>query len=401
MEIRPILSALMRTRTGALLVALQIAITLAVISNALFIIDQRIEKIRRPTGVDSDNLLFAQSYGFAPGYDHLETTRADLEALRALPGVIAASPINQIPLSGGGSASTYQTRMDPDAQTVNANYFEVDEQGTDALGAQLLEGRAFLPQEIVAEENQSSRFVPAIILTRSLAQELYGDEHAVGRTLYDGLGQSATVVGVMADMQGSWVDSDRLTKVVLHSRIPARPAQRYVIRTEPGRRDAVLADVEHVLATSNHDRVITWVRPHEYFIEHSYKRDVRMVVFLGVLVVWMTLLTALGVVGLASFLVRARTRQIGTRRAIGATRADIVRYFMIENGLLTTGGALLGVLLAFAFGQWLSAQYGLPRLEPGFVAIGFATLVALGQLAVLVPARRAAAIPPAIATRTV
>jgi putative ABC transport system permease protein len=99
--------------------------------------------------------------------------------------------------------------------------------------------------------------------------------------------------------------------------------------------------------------------------------------------------------------VNVRRKQIGTRRAVGARRIDIVRYFMVENWLLTTGGVLIGAVLAFAFGQWLSAEYSLPRLQPMYVAAGIVLLWILGQLAVFVPARRAAAIPPAIATRTV
>jgi putative ABC transport system permease protein len=126
-----------------------------------------------------------------------------------------------------------------------------------------------------------------------------------------------------------------------------------------------------------------------------------MVVFLSVIVVLMVSVTALGIVGLASFHVNARRKQIGTRRAVGARRIDIIRYFMVENWLLTTGGAALGALLAFGFGMWLSSAYSLPRLQPIYVIAGIIVLWLLGQLAVFVPARRAAAIPPAIATRTV
>jgi putative ABC transport system permease protein len=162
-----------------------------------------------------------------------------------------------------------------------------------------------------------------------------------------------------------------------------------------------MAEIERKLAMSNRGRVVTWVRPHDFFLDRSYLPDQRMVVFLGILIAWMLLLTGLGVVGLASFLLRVRTRQIGTRRAVGATRRDILRYFLVENWLLTTGGALLGVLLAFGFGHWLSQEYSLPRLAPHYVAVGVVALWILGQLAVLAPARRASAIPPAIATRTV
>ena len=126
-----------------------------------------------------------------------------------------------------------------------------------------------------------------------------------------------------------------------------------------------------------------------------------MIALLSVIAILMVAITALGIVGLASFHVNLRRKQIGTRRAVGARRVDILRYFMLENWLLTTGGAALGTILAFAFGQWLSTAYSLPRLEPQYVVIGVVVLWIIGQVAVYVPARRAAAIPPAIATRTV
>jgi putative ABC transport system permease protein len=126
-----------------------------------------------------------------------------------------------------------------------------------------------------------------------------------------------------------------------------------------------------------------------------------MVAFLSVIAGLMILVTALGIVGLASFQVNVRTKQIGTRRAVGARKADIIRYFMLENWLLTSAGVFTGAILAFAFGHWLSSAYALPRLQPVYVAGGIVLLWILGQAAVFVPARRAAAIPPAIATRTV
>ncbi|MEM9058026.1 MAG: cell division protein FtsX, partial [Pseudomonadota bacterium] len=102
MELRPIFSALLRNKTGAFLISLQIALTLAVVANALFIIMQRIELMNRPTGMDVDNIVMVSSSGFTPDFDVRGSLREDLEALRAIPGVVAATTINQIPLSGGG-----------------------------------------------------------------------------------------------------------------------------------------------------------------------------------------------------------------------------------------------------------------------------------------------------------
>jgi putative ABC transport system permease protein len=402
MELRPILSAMLRNKTGAILVGLQIAITLAVVANAVFIIVQRAEKIGRPSGIDSDNLFFVQSYGYGSSYDHRETVRRDLDVIRAMPGVIAATSINGIPMSGGGTQSSYGRTAETAKATVNGNVYEMDEQGVAAFGVKLLAGRAFTQQEVQYNPNPTnSDFVPSVIVTQDLGRALFGDEPALGKTLYDGYGQSAVVVGVIENMLGGWVSFDDPSRVIFLPRVPFGPVARYVVRAEPGRRDALMAQVERKLADASISRAITWVRSHDYYIQKSYRADSRMVAFLAVIATLMVVVTALGIVGLASFHVNVRTKQIGTRRAVGARKIDIIRYFMLENWLLTSGGVVAGAVMAFAFGHWLSTAYALPRLQPVYVAGGIVLLWILGQLAVFVPARRAAAISPAIATRTV
>jgi len=404
MEIRPILSAMLRNKTGAILVALQIAITLAVVTNALFIINQRLDKIGRPSGMDTDNIFFIQSYGFAANYNHDVTIQEDLEAIRGTPGVIAASTISGIPLSGGGSSTSYSiesTRETPEA-SVPGNYYEIDEDALEALGVKLVAGRTFGP-DIIRHDGAkpTSEFVPEVIVTRDMAKAVFGTDEVLGRRVYDHLGQSAAVVGVVDHMLGAWVDWDKLTQVVFHPVVPGPPIIRYVVRAEPGRRDALISEFEKKLGESNPTRVITWVRPHDYYIERSYKADTRMTMVLGIAIFLLVTMTALGIVGLASFSVNARVKQIGTRRAVGARKFDILRYFMLENWLLTTIGVALGCLFAFLLSFWLSTEYSLPKLEIMYVVSGALCMWLLGQLAVLIPARRAASVPPAVATRTV
>ncbi|MGH8186600.1 MAG: ABC transporter permease [Steroidobacteraceae bacterium] len=402
MELRPILSAMLRNKTGAILVGLQIALTLAVVANSVFIIMERVEKIGRPPGVDSDNLFFVQSYGFGPAYDQRETIRSDLDLIRSLPGVVAASTTSGVPLSGGGSSTGIDRQPGRQKDPPLANYYEVDEHAIEAFGITLAEGRNFTQQEIQYNPSAAhSDFVPFIIITKDLAKALFGDEPALGQTIYDGTDKAAVVIGVMENMLGAWVGWDKLSQVMLTPRIPAGPLARYVVRAEPGQRDMLMAEVERKLAGSSANRAISWVRSHEEIKARSYRADSRMVAFLSVLVGLMVTVTALGIVGLASFHVNVRRKQIGTRRAVGARRIDIIRYFMVENWLLTTGGAFIGTIIAFAFGHWLSSTFSLERLEPKYVVGGILVLWVLGQLAVFIPARRAAAIPPAIATRTV
>lgn len=400
MEVRPILSALLRNRTGALLVGLQIALTLALVANALHIIGQRIEKMNRPTGFDAPNLLYVQSYGYAPSYQHQGTVLRDLDALRRLPGVVAASTISNIPMSNGGSATTVKARNDPSAADIETNYFDIDHQGLEALGLKLVYGRTFRADE-VRWNDKSNQFPKVVIVTRALAQKIFGVDNVVGRAIYGGNGESATIVGVVDYMFGSWINSPMSTQVTFDPAISEPPAVRYVIRTRPGERDRVLREVEKLLSQPGSGRFVTWARTQETYIEKSYRADHRMVTFLTTLIALMVAVTALGIVGLATFHVNARRKQIGTRRAVGARKIDIVRYFLVENGLLAGAGVVIGAALSYGFSWWLTSTFQLPPLRPVFVAGSAVALIVIGQLAVLWPARRAAAIPPAVATRTV
>lgn len=131
----------------------------------------------------------------------------------------------------------------------------------------------------------------------------------------------------------------------------------------------------------------------------AYRADVGMAVLMGVICLILIAVTAAGIVGLTSFWVGQRHRQIGVRRALGARKVDILRYFQLENLLIAGIGVLLGVLLALALNQWLMSHYEMARMPVAYVLTGLLAMLALGQCAVFVPARRASNVPPVSATR--
>ncbi len=402
-NIRPIASALWRNRTGAILVAFQIAIGLAVLVNAVYVVKQRVEKIGRPTGMDTANMIWVASAGFTSSFDYDASWREDLATLRAMPGVKAASLISNIPLSGGGSSSGYQARPGEVApkETVPGNTYNVDEGGVPALGVTLKAGRNFLPSEILpAIETYDSS--PQAIVTEAFAKEMWPKEtNFVGKTFYDGLSKPITIVGVIDHMHGAWVGWDKLDHVVLFPRIKDGPTAVYVVRTEPGRRDAVMRDIEAKLGGSNPGRLLRWVRPFDYFINQSYLSDRNMAIFLVSVTSALLAITALGIFGLATFNVTTRIRQIGTRRAVGARRMDIVRHFLVENWMVTTAGVVAGCGAALGIGYWISVKYELPRLDLFYLVGGVLVIWLIGLAAALQPARRASGISPAVASRTV
>src|SRR5690606_4752628 len=109
-----------------------------------------------------------------------------------------------------------------------------------------------------------------------------------------------------------------------------------------------------------------------------YRQDRAMVWLLVAVIVALLVVTALGIVGLASFWVQQRTKQIGVRRALGATKGQILRHFPTENSLLARVGIARGMLLAFAINQMLIGKYELPRLLLASLPVGAVAVWLLG-----------------------
>lgn len=402
MGFRPMLSSMLRNRTGPVLVSLQIAITLAVVINALFIISQRVEKMNRPTGIDVGDVIVIDVRGFGDGFDVVDSIRNDIDLIRATPGVIAASVSNHAPLSGSGSGTGLRTVPDETIDSVGAARYQWSEEGLDALGVELARGRNFRPEEVdYVEPGDNPGAPPSVLVTRALADELYPDEDALGKPVYWGSMEASTIVGIIGHMHGSWTSWDKLDNVVIEPGKPAYTNNRYLVRVEDGERDRLLPILEQKLGESNRRRVINEVRSLEELAARSYRRDRGMVVVLSVVIGLLIGMTSLVVVGLTSYHVTQRTRQIGIRRALGANRLDVLRDFVVENWLVTLAGAVLGCALTIAVALWLETAFELPRLDWRYLPAGIAVLWLLSTVAAVVPARRASLVSPAVATRSI
>jgi putative ABC transport system permease protein len=400
-DIKPIVSSLRRSPTGAILVALQIALALAITVNSLYIIKQRLDLIGRDPGMDVPNIFFVSWVPSGERFQGEATMREDLRVLRALPDVEAATTVNAVPLSGGGSATSMYTEPGEKGRRGDINYFQVDEQGVQTFGAKLAEGRNFEAAVVRKLPRNSSDYPSEIIITRDVAAELFPGESAVGKTLYSSLSIPVTVVGIIDHMHGSWPGWDNVGNVGLFPVIADEHQARYMVRAKPGRRDAAMRAAEEALGKIDNGRVILRVRSLEYVAASTYASDRAMAVYLGVVVALLLGIAALGIFGLAAFNVGTRTKQIGTRRAVGARRTDILRYFMVENWLITTAGVVTGCVLALLLGYWLSTTFELPRLNLYYLVGGVVVLWIVSLVAALRPARRASMVSPATATRTV
>src|SRR5690606_37058115 len=138
----------------------------------------------------------------------------------------------------------------------------------------------------------------------------------------------------------------------------------YVVRAEPADLPRVAEAARQAVAAAIPESVIDleYSRPLPELRERYFRADRSMAWLLVSVIATMLLVTALGIVGLASFWVQQRTRQIGIRRALGARRADILRYFHVENFLLASFGIALGMLLAYAGHPLLMRHFDQDRL---------------------------------------
>jgi putative ABC transport system permease protein len=403
-NIGPIFRALLRNRMGAFLIALQIALTLAIITNAAFIINQRSDSIARPSGLDEDNTGFFITTLFDSKVDQEQLYRDDLEALRAIPGVLAVTTTQSIPVSGSGWGEGVYTRPDQQSnESINFGRFMVDEHALDAFDLKLLEGRNFRPDELQMRTMGGLIESPYMIVSKALADAMFPDGDALGKTVYDEPegGSPMEIIGIYDHMQNAWPWSDNVNNTALFpERSTFGGSMVYVLRAEPGQLANVMKTAEEYLG-KNRSRIIEFTRTFEEQKKRTYSSDIAMVKLLTGVIIVLSLVTGLGIVGLAWFSVSQRRKQIGTRRALGATRADIIRHFMLENWLITTAGLVLGVAGAVTLNWFLDTRFEVGRVPLWYLPVGMLALWILGQLAVLLPARRAASIPPALATRSV
>jgi len=407
MELRPILSAMRRNKVGAILIAVQMAVTLAILCNALFIIEQRLSASRRPSGVDEANLFAVANQWVGDPPDLAARLKTDLEALRTLPNVVDAYATNSYPLSDGGSTEGVSTKPDVTDSPLSTALYMADTHGLNTLGVRLVAGRNFTPDEVIDEAGHNDLGSPrALIITRTLAEKLFPGQSAVGKTLYGPghEGGGVTIVGVIDRLQvpwsgvGLWGSKFFYSSMIVPFNFLASDF-KYVVRAKPGHLSEAMVAARSKLLQVNRDRVLEKVQSLPDARTEAYKDDRALAVMLGVVCGALILVTGFGIVGLTSYWVSQRRRQIGIRRALGATRHAIVRYFQTENLLIAGAGSAAGVGLAVALNLWMVGSFEMERLNFGYAVIGAVLVLLLGQVSVLWPALRASAIPPAMATR--
>jgi putative ABC transport system permease protein len=410
LQIKPILVALRRHKAGTLLIALQIALTLAIVCNALFIIEQRLTNLSARTGVDEADVFVIQNQWATdrPTQQIDAQVRADLIALRNLPAVRDAAPSTGYPLQGSGWDNFITMTPDQVKPTTDSAVYIGDEHLLDTLGLRLVAGRNFHPGEVLVMGTQEAVVPPQVIVSKALADRLFPDGSALGKSFHAMSATPTTIIGIVEHLHRQGVSSWNKAYAGQSLIWPARPDDArgiyYIVRAKPGQLAAAMRAAPKALFAQSRLRIIDskdGVLDYAQIRHRVFESDRGMAILMAIISAVLLAITAAGIVGLTSFWVGQRRKQIGVRRALGATRRDILNYFLTENLLIGIGGVMVGAVLAIGINVWMVSQFEMARLSLAYVAAGVVALLVLGQGAVLAPALRASHVSPVEATRSV
>jgi putative ABC transport system permease protein len=398
MEFGPIIRALKRNKIRFLLIVVQIAITLAVVTNAITMIRTVSEKMNKSSGFDDENIVWVSTKPFAPGFKDLpyriSVVNADLRAIQGIPGVVAVSNTNFLPWAGGGSSGEVAAGGGDGSKFRTQMYYNTP--GIlEALGVHLVSGRPLRDTDL--DDDPSSKAPSTAVISRDLEKLLFKGRSAVGKQLIETGNTVVNVVGTFDPFYNphGWPIHEY---AVMYAGHVSRRGAMYLVRVKPGTMKQVVPLIEQRMLQANNGRNIEMKTISEikdrYFAEGRIVRGgMSMVIALIVLV------TGLGIVGVTAFTVTERRKQIGTRRALGATKGAVLRYFLLENWIVTNAGLILGVAAAYGLNIVLVTKTSGAKLDWRFVVVAVVLLWLQGMIATLIPAMRATRFSPVIATR--
>ena len=327
---------------------------------------------------------------------------AQLEKVRAIPGVINAGAINRIPFTNAAHATFYRL----DGQSANAvpgqvalirnvsrDYFAT-------VGARLREGRFF-----DASDRKSDS--PVAIINEPLANREFPGRSPLGQRLkfgeLDEKGYWYTVVGVVKPIRESGVLEDAKPAIYRVfeqcDQVNERLSAGIVVRTavEPA---SIISSVRQAIWSIDRNQPVARIQTMEEIVDRQLSTSSQSTALLSAFALLALLLASLGIYGVLSYAVTQRTNEIGVRMALGAKSSEILLSFGKRGLALTLTGLVIGlVLAAIAARSMTSLLYGFrPDYVPTVTAVSL-ILLGVAALACFVPARRASRVDPVIALR--
>jgi predicted permease len=397
-----------------LVIVMQVALSLALLTAGGLFVRSAIEARGATPGFDLAPIVVAELDPSLLGYDEArseEMFRQALDKARSIPGVESASLASRVHFSGLSNSRRVQVAgpAEPEASAI-AHYYVVADDYFRTLALPVLRGRSFSAAEASSADGNR-----VAIIDEPLADRLFGASgDAVGRfiELPSGAANTETVatevVGVVPGTKHNMTDRAASPHLYVPlGQVP--PAERGFTTMHLQVRAAANLNSAALLEPLRNELGALDTAPPALSLQTMVAlRDAslpmwavraggRIFSLLGALALF---LAVVGAYGVKAFLVTRRTREIGVRMALGATRGDVMRQMMRESLGLTVAGLVIGLLLAAVVARLLSALlYGVDPVDPLVMTISAAVLAAALLLAAYLPTRRATRIDPTTALR--
>jgi putative ABC transport system permease protein len=386
------------------LIIVETALAVVLLTCAGLLVQTFLHLRNTDVGIRSEKLLTFET----PLFRYKEFDRrvafinAQLEKVRAIPGVINAGAINRIPFTNAAHATFYRLDGQPAKavpgqvaliRNVSRDYFAT-------VGARLRAGRFF----DAADRKSDS---PVAIINEPLANRHFPGRSPLGQRLkfgeLDAYGYWYTVVGVVKPIRESGVLDDARPAIYRVfeqcDQVNERLSVGIVVRTavEPA---SIISSIRQAIWSIDRNQPVARIQTMEQIVGRQLSTSSQSTALLSAFALLALLLASLGIYGVLSYAVRRRTNEIGVRMALGAKPSEILLSFGKRGLVLTVTGLAFGlVLAAIAARSMTSLLYGFrPDYFPTICAVSL-ILLGVAALACLGPARRASRVDPVVALR--
>jgi putative ABC transport system permease protein len=318
-----------------------------------------------------------------------------LDEVAALPGVESAGLVDALPLAGGNYLSFVIEGRPPADRTPDAEHRVVSPGYFKAMGIPLIRGR------LLSEQDHAQASF-ATVISETMARRYWPNEDPLGKriNLDDTLAAPwRTIVGIVGDVRNEGLNAEPNPQMYVSFAQTPRQGMSLVVRGA-GDPTGLVAGVRNKVAELDRDQPLYNVRTLEQALAESLARErfglLLIVTFAGLAL----LLAAVGVYGVLAYSVTQRTREIGVRLALGASRRDVLRLIAGQGMKLVLAGVGAGLLAAFALTRLMTRLlYGITATDPLAFIVVSVLLVVVALVACWIPARRATKIDPMVALR--
>jgi putative ABC transport system permease protein len=388
-----------RVRQSFVVIEVALALLLLVTTGLLF------QSIRRllavPAGFDASNVISLQVQTNGRRYDHQRVSNEffaqALEVVRQVPGVTAAAFTSQLPLSGDLDVYGAQFEDDDPNIAYPAYRYAVSTDYFNTLRIPLRRGR-------LLDAHDTENTPPAVLISESLAKRRFANQDPLGKRLHIG-GRNGTpefrIVGVVGDVKQQSLglsDSDAVYTTTTQWTYPERTLS-LVVRGHGDLSAQILAIKNAIWSVDSDQPIVRIARMETLLAESAAERRFVLILFEAFGLIALTL-AACGIYGVLAGNVAERTREIGVRSALGASRHGIIALILRQGMTLTAIGSLLGLSGALLASQAIAAMlFGISRFDPLTYLLAIVLLAAVAAAACAIPAWRASRIDPMAALR--